>query len=300
MTSSKLETYLAVVEYKNFTQAAEALALTQPAVSHHISQLEEEFGVQLLIRGRGGIKLTYEGELVAQYARRMKAQYDKLLLELSNSERKITQLRVGITHTAESSIVAETLASYRSKNNNLNITLYTDTIKNLYEKLENYELDLAIGERTPHSPELNSIMLDTDYLVCVMSNNNPLAAGNMVTTAQLKHEQLILRLPSSATRELFESSLLSIGDTIMNYNVTLEVDNIATIKDLIRKDLGVSILPKSACMDELSKGKITVLPIENLSMLRETKIIYSSDFNNTEILHEIIQTYQRTAAKYRV
>ena len=54
--------------------------------------------------------------------------------------------------------------------------------------------------------------------------------------------------------------------------MTIEVDNIATIKDLIRKDLGVSILPKSACMDELRKGKIAALPIENLSMARETRI----------------------------
>ena len=77
---------------------------------------------------------------------------------------------------------------------------------------------------------------------------------------------MILRLTSSATRMLFESTLNSTGESIENFNVTLEVDNIATIKDLIRKDMGVSILPRSACMDELRKKKITALPIENLSM----------------------------------
>ena len=76
--------------------------------------------------------------------------------------------------------------------------------------------------------------------------------------------------------------------------MTLEVDNIATIKDLIRKNLGVSILPRSACMDELKKGKLTALPIENLSMVRETKIIYNKDFSHMNILNEIIKIYGNT------
>ena len=110
---------------------------------------------------------------------------------------------------------------------------------------------------------------------------------------------MILRLPTSATRQLFESTLESIGDSIRNFNVTIEVDNIATIKDLIRKDLGVSILPKSACMDELRKGKIAALPIENLSMARETRIVYNRDFGHPEILQEITKTYQEVAKAYR-
>ncbi len=298
MISAKMETLLAVVEYQSFTRAAEALSLTQPAVSHHISQLEEELGAPLFIRGKGWIKLTPEGEIAVKYARRIKAQYVNLLSELENAEKNVSQLRVGITHTAESNLVAEVLAKCSNKNHNLNITIYTDTIRNLYEKLENYEIDLAIAEGTPHNPDLHSLMLDTDYLVCVMSINNPLCRHAMVTLSELKKEQLILRLPSSATRELFESTLMSIGDSIASFNVIIEVDNIATIKDLIRKDMGVSILPRSACMDELSKGKIAALPIENLSMARETKVIYHKDFAYMDILQNIIQTYQQTAKLY--
>ena len=81
---------------------------------------------------------------------------------------------------------------------------------------------------------------------------------------------------------------------IQSFDVTLEVDNIATIKDLIRKDLGVSILPRSACLDELRKGKIAALPVENLSMVRETRIVYNKDFTHTDMLNEIIKTYGST------
>ena len=76
----------------------------------------------------------------------------------------------------------------------------------------------------------------------------------------------------------------------------LEVDNIATIKDLIRRGLGVSILPRSACLDELQKGKIAALPIENLSMVRETRILYNRDFSHTDIVGEIVKLYGRAEA----
>ena len=71
MLSSKVRTLLAVADTRNFTRAAMALSLTQPAVSHHIRQLEEELGVSLFIRQKNGLKLTPEGEIVVRYAKRM-------------------------------------------------------------------------------------------------------------------------------------------------------------------------------------------------------------------------------------
>lgn len=163
--------------------------------------------------------------------------------------------------------------------------------------LENYELDIAIVEGKRLSSKLNYFMLDTDYLVCVLNNENPLARQSMVTVNELKKENMILRLPSSATRQLFESTLISINESIDDFNVALEVDNVATIKELVRKDLGVSILPKSACINDVKKGKLTVLPIENLSMMREMNIAYNKDFTHVEILNGIVQLYQRFAHK---
>ena len=155
-------------------------------------------------------------------------------------------------------------------------------------------MDLAIVDGRPRNTPLNSLLLDTDSLVCVMSTNNPLARHAMVTLEDLKREKLILRLPSSGTRMLFESHLMSVNDSIDNFEVTLEVDNIATIKDLIRKDLGVSVLARSACMDEIRKGKIVSLPIENLSMIRETRVVYRSDFPHMDVLLSLIHISEPT------
>ena len=119
----------------------------------------------------------------------------------------------------------------------------------------------------------------------------------MVTIRELKKERMILRLPKSGTVNLFVTCLETIHESIDDFNVILEVDNIATIKDLIRKNLGVSILPQSTCMDEVRKGKMTILPIENMSMARETNIIYQKDFSHLEVLHELTELYRRTARK---
>lgn len=295
MLGTKLQTLLAVAEYKNFTRAAEELNMTQPAVSHHIKQLEQEVNAPLFIRNKSGLKLTPQGEIVVKYARRMNALNSKMYSELQNAERHLSLLRIGITHTSESNFTAAALAKYSNQKGKLKIILFTDTINILYDMLENYEIDLAIVDGAYNDSRFSSMLLDTDYLTCVMSVDNPLAKKGVVTLAELKKQKMILRTPASATRTLFESALESNNETIQSFDVTLEVDNIATIKDLIRKDLGVSILPRSACLDELKKKKIAALPIENLSMVRETKIIYNKDFSHTEILNEIIKIYTSNA-----
>ena len=298
MLSVKLNTLLTVAEQQNFTKAAEQLSLTQPAVSHHISQLEEEFGVSLFIRGKSCLKLTQEGETVVRCARRMSALYEKLLTDLANIDKQITKLRVGITHTAESNLTAEVLAKCSGAENGISITIVTDVINNLYDMLENFELDLAVVEGRSTRPELSALMLDTDYLVCVLANTHPLSRSSMITLDEIRQEKLILRLPNSETRVRFESALAAIGESIADFQVILEVDNVATIKDLIRKNLGISILARSACMDELRKGKLTALPIENLSMTRETNLVYHRDFAHKETLQDILALYKKQLREY--
>lgn len=298
MLDPKLDTLLLVAEKRNFTRAAQALSLTQPAVSHHISQLEQELGVRLFVRGNGDLILTPEGETVLRYVRRMKALEKKMAEELQEAGRRLTRLRIGITHTAESSIVAEVLARYTNENPGISITIVTDNINNLYDMLENFELDLAVVEGRSTRPELSALMLDTDYLVCVLANTHPLSRSSMITLDEIRQEKLILRLPNSETRVRFESALAAIGESIADFQVILEVDNVATIKDLIRKNLGISILARSACMDELRKGKLTALPIENLSMTRETNLVYHRDFAHKETLQDILALYKKQLREY--
>lgn len=298
MLDPRLNTLLKVSQTGSFTRAAEQLSLTQPAVSQHIKQLENELNAKLFIRADKSLKLTREGEIAVKYAKRMNALCQSLLQSIRDEKAHATRMTVGITHTSESNLVAEVLARYCNVNGDICITIISDTINNLYEKLKTYEIDLAIVEGKAPGAGFNSILLDTDCLVLAVSNNNRLAQNSMVTIDELKKEKLILRLPDSGTRNLFIAHLESQNMSIDEFNVILEVNNIATIKDLIRRDFGVSILAKSACMDELKKGKITVLPVENLSMIREINIVYHPDFEHFGVLQDIVSMYNESARLY--
>lgn len=298
MIDPKLYSLLAVVELESFTRAAERLSLTQPAVTQHIKQLEKELDVRLLNRVGNAIKPTDEGMIVIRYARRSIALYERMRQDLTDERQHVRRLTVGITHTAESNAVAEVLGKYCAKNTGTSITIVTDTINNLYDMLRSFEIDLAIVEGSMQDSDINSLLLDTDSLVLVVSPNNPLAKKSMVTVNELKKENLILRRPSSGTRNLFVASLESRNLSLDDFHVILEVDNIATIKDLIRRDIGVSVLPRSVCLDELKKGKISVLPLENLSMIREINILYHRDFPHTDILQNLMKEYAKTVRFY--
>ena len=295
LLDDQLETFIAVCEVKNFTKAGEMLGLTQPAVSQHIKKLEEELDTQIFLRKKGEITLSQEGEIALLYAKRMHALQDKMRDKIKSAKANIRKIRIGITHTQESGYMIEALSKMALAYENLNITFITDTIKNLYAMLENFELDVLIIEEKPSNPDFNFMVLDTDMLTCMVSSQNPLAQKQAITLNELKKQHLILRLPTSATRVKFASSLEAIGESIDNFDVVIEVDSIATIKNLVKKDIGVSILSKGACVKELQKKSLVALPIENLSMTRETTIVYHKTFNHVEIIERIAAAYHDIA-----
>ena len=299
MLDPKLYSLLQVYESKSFSEAAKKLSITQPAVSHHIKVLEEELNIRIFDRRKGEIVVTREGEAVVKCAKKLLGLYNNLRQDLSDSKKLVTHLTIGITHTAESNPVAEALAKYCAEHGQVTITMVTDTINNLYKKLKNYEIDLAIVEGRVPSTSVHYLLLDTDCLMLAVSMNHPFAQRSMVTLNELKKERMIIRLPNSGTRNLFTAHLESNNMDIRDFNVILELDNIATIKDLIRRDFGVSVLPKSHCLDELKKKKIAVLPVENLSMMREINLAYMDDFTQVDMLHGIITAYNETLRSYK-
>ena len=124
-------------ETGNFTRAAEELSLTQPAVSQHIKQLEKDLNTRIFNRGEGGLKLTAEGEIIVKYAKRIKMLYLNMQQNLLDAKKHATRLSVGLTHTGESNLMAEVIAKYCNEQNNVKLTILSDTINNLYVKLKN-------------------------------------------------------------------------------------------------------------------------------------------------------------------
>lgn len=299
MIDYRVRTLLTACEQGSFVAAAKVLCITQPAVSQQIRSLEEDLGVRVFDRGNGKLNLTPQGEIVLRCAKKMAGLESMLRADLDDSVTMADHLIIGITHTAESNPIAEALARFCAENPGFSIKIITDSISNLYNKLITYELDLAIVTERRQGDDLRFLQLDTDYLVLAVSPTHPFAKRSEVTLDELRQERMILRLPNSATRNQLTVHLESNNMSINDFNVILEVDNLATIKDLIRRDFGVSILPKSVCLDEIRKKKMVVLPIENLSVMREFNIAYRSDFSHMDILKQMVHLYNETLKNYQ-
>ena len=295
MIDNKLYTLMKVYECRNYTQAARQLSMTQPAVSQHIKALEKELGVKLFEHANGSLLATRECVEAGKFAQKIAGLYNNLYQSMRDNMSRTNHLTIGITHTAESNAIAEALAKYCARNEGTSIKMITDSISNLYTMLKTYELDLAIVESRVPYPNMHYLLLDTDYLVLAVSQNHPFAGRSMVTLGDLQKERMILRLPGSNTRNLFEDQLESNNMSIKDFNVVLELDNLATIKDLVRQDFGVSILARSVCQDEVRSGTLAVLPVENLSMMREINIAYYGEFGQPDVPHDIMKIYNETA-----
>lgn len=283
---------LKVAEYENFTKAAKELCISQPAISNHIKAVEEELGFKIFERGTSGIHLTEKGAIVIKYISQMNSIAESLKQALASDKLSATALRVGITHTVESSLVVDAIAKYLNKSTpDVSIRITSGTSKSLYNQLKNGEIDFIIMEGSYNDPDLNNVMLGTDSLVLVTSPSNHLASKNTVTLDEMKEENLIMRLPDSNTMKTFARALKERSKSLSDFNIILEIDNIATIKDLIKRDFGVSILAKSVCLDEVRKGKLAILNIENISMVREMNLVYPKDFEHAEAIDGIVRCY---------
>lgn len=296
MIDPKLLTLIEVDRQGGFTAAAKSLNLTQPAVSQHIRQLEKELGITIFHKVGGAFKLTAEGENLLWYAKRIASLYTELASSIKDLKRGRKTYVVGITHTAEANLIAEALAAYASDHPGTKIKIKTDTIKNLYEKLSSYGLNLAIVDGPLHSKKYSSILLDTDSLVAVMSKKHPLAHKPVITIEDLMKEPLILRSKQSETRTLFSAALGLVGHSIEEFNVVLELDNIMTIKELVGKGEVVSVLPRSACYSYGDKDLLSLRPIENLNMSREVSLVYQSDFTDRQFLDSLVRLYKEKIA----
>lgn len=297
MINARFHTLLEVYKQGSITKAAQSLNLTQPAVSQHIKHLEEEYNVKLFFRGDKELKLTEDGEILIKYAKRINSLEQSLVTALKNRKRNIRHLTIGVTQSLEMGLSTNLFPAFCDENPKTHVTIISDTIQNLYQKLKTYELDVILIDGKISDSNFNSILLDTDYLVLAVGNDNPLSKKSVVTLDELKREKLILRLPGAGTRTLFENNLGSNNQSIDDFDVILEVDNISIIKELVKNNFGVSVLAHSTCLSEIKKNKFTVIPVENLSITREINLIYHQDFEYTDILNDITRLYHKVSAE---
>lgn len=297
MFDMKAKTLLAVIETGSYTKAAQQLNLTQPAVSHQIRMLETEFDIKIFYKNKNKLKLTPQGKILVQYARRAAAVYSNAWQAIADSKTETSHLNVGITPTAGETIIPQVLATLCNENPHIHINICVNTIQKIYTRLKAYELDFAVVEGGMPDTALVSTTLDTDYLCLAVSPMHRLARAKTVSVEDIRHEKLILRSRSAGTRQLFEKHLGARDMSLEEFNVMMELDNVAMIKELVTMDLGITIIAKSACREELASGRMAIIPIENSSMVRQIDMVYQKDFLHNELIENIRGIYEQLKAK---
>ena len=184
-----------------------------------------------------------------------------------------------------------------AQNPDIHINISVNTIQKIYSRLKAYELDFAVVEGGVPDAALVSTTLDTDYLCLAVSPMHRLARAKTVSVEEIRHEKLILRSRSAGTRQLFEKHLGARDMSLEEFNVMMELDNVSMIKELVTMDLGITIIAKSACREELASGRLAIIPIENSSMVRQIDMVYQKDFLHPELIQNIRGIYEQLKAK---
>ena len=293
MIDAKIKTLLTLEQLGSYTRTAEALSLTQPAVSHHIRLLEEEYGIRIFLKSKNKLKPTAEGEVLLNYARQAMALSEGVRQAIEDSRRDIRSLTVGITPTASDILVPQVLAAYCNEHPSTHIQIVRDTIGNIDSMLSFYELDFAIVDGMIRNDATSAFLLGTDYLGLVVSPKHAFAKRMSVTIEEIQRENLVLRPKNAETRKLFESYITSHGYMMRDFNIIMELDSVSNIKEIVMANLGISILSHNVCMDEEKRGDMVIVPIENCQMVRPINLIYPRDFAHPDILQDIRESYAR-------
>lgn len=139
-----LRTFIAVVDLRSFTRAAQSLGVTQPAVSAQIRRLQTLLGAELLDKSAPGVTLTANGEVIVNYARRLLSINDQIL-ELSSQSSILDRLRIGIPHDHQENTILGLIANFRSNHPDIQVQVYAESSEILLGEFRRGEFDLVLA-----------------------------------------------------------------------------------------------------------------------------------------------------------
>lgn len=243
MTADQLITFAAVAEHLNISHAAQALHLTQPAVSGQLRQLQDDFGEPLYIRDGRGIRLTPVGEQLAQHARQLRdtfAHARGYRDAVRGLERGV--LRVGASTTPASYLLPYLLAGFQAATPGVTVETLTGNTADVIAALG--ALDLALIEGTPDTalPQGTAVHAwREDEIVAIVPPAHPLAARHAhgVTLADLSAHGLVLREAGSGVRQLVERAFARAG---VPMRAAFEIAGVEAVKEAVRAGMGVGFV----------------------------------------------------------
>jgi len=261
-----LRLFLAVAEYGGVTRAADAVFVSQPAVSKAVQELERQVGVPLLEHIGRRVALTEAGEILAGYARRIFALAEegkREMDELRGLEQG--QLAIGASTTIGIYLLPAVMGAFHARYPAISLTLIIENAELVLARLRAGALDLAFMEGSARGDDVRAEPYRRDDLTLVTAPTHPFARAGVATPDELATAPFLMRERGSGTREAVEAAFLEHG---IAPNTAMELGHTEAIKQAVAAGLGVSILSTLTVRPEVASGLLVAVPIVGVTISR--------------------------------
>lgn len=273
MLDFRHRTFLALCRIRSYTKTAQALNLTQPAVSQHIKALEVHYGSPLFLYANKTLTLTEHGRLLYEYASRISADSDILAETLRKKDLAQPRLEFGATLSIGQYIMPSILRQVLSENPATSVSMLVENTAHLLQQLEQGEMQFALIEGLFDKSQYHSELFALEPFVGVCSQDSPLA-HRRASLAELTGSPLIVREQGSGTREIFEHLLHGYNLSISSFAKVTEIGNMEAIKELVKDGLGITFLYQAAVREELAAGSLQQLRVTDMEAQHELNFVF--------------------------
>ncbi len=282
MLDFRTETFLTVCQTMNYTAAARQLHITQPAVSQHIHFLEKEYGAPLFLYKNKQLFLTGAGEILRKHLLTIQNDEKAVKEELRSVSTGIETLSLGVTMTIGEYAIVDRLADYLQLHPQINLHLCYGNTSQLLQLLDQGQIRMAIVEGNYPKENYAHKKYSTEDYIAVCAASHHFAGSHSYSQLQpipsripaLTDERLLVREQGSGTRDILEQSLAARGLHISDFRHYIEVENMHTIIGLLKRDCGISFLYRIAVEEELQKGILREIPLEDFKMQHDFDMIW--------------------------
>ena len=270
---NQLRAFYRAAKEKSITKAAEALHVTQPAVTMQIKAFENQLNVKLFRKHGTELQLTDLGQVLYGYAKRMFKIVDEMEYVLK-SYGDLTQgsLTIGTTRSFARHLMPGLLSRFQESFPRVKVFLKVGSSQEIADSVAAFKYDLGIIGRLPHLNKLKVVPYTQEEFCVVISANHRLAAKSMISLFELKNEPIIIRESGSGSRHAI-LSLLESHD--VKPSVLVEAGSVEFIKEYIIKERGISFLYKPEIELEVKMGLLKPLDIKEGPIWVQTDIIFA-------------------------
>jgi LysR family transcriptional regulator, transcriptional activator of the cysJI operon len=274
MENFRLKVFRTVADTLNFRQAAEALYLTQPAVTLQIKALEEELGLPLFDRTENRVALTEAGRILLKHAKKVEALTAVARQDLARLVgEEEGDLSAGASTTIAQYLLPRLIGEFRRLNPKIRLSLLGANTEKIVSGVLDGTLAIGLIEGPSLHRDLGEEPFVADEIVAIVPSKHEWV-GQQVEVQQLLKTPLILREKGSGTRRVVEAALKAAGIQMKHARVVMELDSTEAIKSAVEAGLGVGFVSRRAIRKELRLDTLRELPIAKLEIQRVFSIIY--------------------------